>query len=499
MELLSLGFSSALSAQNLFYCFVGVFLGTVIGVLPGIGPIATISMLLPLSFYLEPTTALIMLSGIYYGSAYGGSTTSILLNVPGEASSAVTALDGYPMARSGQAGVALFTAGVASFVGGTIGIVVLMILSPFLVNAALAFGPAEYFSVMVLGLIAATGLGHGTPSKTAAAVVLGLLLGCIGIDTNSGLARFNFGFFELYDGVGIATLAMALFGITEIVSSAGGAQSATFGNKIRLREMLPTRQDVKAGALPTLRGTAIGSFFGALPGAGGTIASFFSYAVEKRSAKDPSRFGKGAIEGIAGPEAAGNAAYQTAFIPTLTLGIPGSGTMAVILGAIMLHGVTPGPMLMTNHPEMFWGLVASFWIGNVMLLILNLPMIGIWVKLLSVPYHYLFPVMIVLICIGTLSISNSLFDIWLVLLIGAVGYFMRLAALSPAPLLLGFILGPMIEINLRRAMVIYQGDFSMLFSRPISGTVLVIALLVAAWSIYSALRSLLGSQQATAE
>lgn len=450
---LVLGFETALTPVNLMYCFVGVFLGTFIGVLPGIGALAAVSMLLPVTFYIEPTAALVMLAGVYYGAEYGGSIASILLNLPGTPSAAVTCLDGYPMAQQGRAGVALFMTTVASFCGATAGILVLTAFAPALAEVALAFGPTEYFSVMVLGLIAAAAITQGSAVKGLAMVGLGVLIGCIGTDINTGIPRYTFGNPNLLDGVNLVALAMGLFGISEIIASIDSRSGGVVQSRFSLRAMVPTRADFRAAALPIVRGTGIGAFFGTLPGTGQTIASFMAYAAEKRAARDPSRFGKGAIEGISAPEAANNAAAQTAFIPTLSLAIPGSATMALMLGALMIHGINPGPQLMTQYPEVFWGLVASFWIGNVILVLLNIPLIGIWVRILQIPYQYLYPTIIVLICIGVYSVNNSIFDVALALIFGVIGYGMRLLHFEPAPLLIGFVLGPMLEEKIGRAHV----------------------------------------------
>ncbi|AEQ52374.1 tripartite tricarboxylate transporter permease [Pelagibacterium halotolerans] len=485
---LALGLQTAFTPVNLLYCFLGVFLGTFIGVLPGIGSLAAVSMLLPITFYIEPTTALVMLAGVYYGAEYGGSTASILLNLPGTPSSAVTCLDGYPMAQKGRAGVALFITTIASFVGGSIGILLLMAFSPLLSQVALAFGPAEYFALMALGLIAAAGVTQNSPLKGIAMVVLGLVLGSVGADVNTGITRYTFGLIELYDGISLVALAMGLFGVAEIIASIRDGDRKLMSDKITLRSMLPAKGEGRQVALPILRGAGIGSFFGALPGAGQSIASFIGYAVEKKVAKDPSRFGKGAIEGLASPESANNAAVQTAFIPTLTLGIPGSATMALMLGALLIHGITPGPGLMANNPDIFWGLVMSFWIGNIMLLILNIPLIGIWVRLLKIPYQYLYPAILVLICIGVYALNYSLFEVGMVLGFGALGYAMRLLRFEPAPLLIGFVLGPMMEENLRRAMLLARGDPMVLVSRPISGTLLAITLVLLAFMLVSVFR-----------
>jgi len=485
---LTLGFETAFSPTNLLYCFIGVFLGTFIGVLPGIGALAAVSMLLPVTFYLPATTALVMLAGVYYGAEYGGSIASILLNLPGTPSAAVTCLDGYPMAQQGRAGVALFMTTIASFVGASVGILALTAFAPVLVQVTLAFGPAEYFAVMLLGLLAASAVSQGSPVKGIAMVVLGLMLGCVGTDINSGEARFTMGYYPLLDGISLIALAMGLFGISEVIASINTTNADVLKGKITFRSMLPSREDSRRSLMPMARGTTVGTIFGTLPGTGQTIASFIAYAIEKRVSRNPGRFGKGAIEGVMAPESANNAAAQTAFIPTLTMGIPGSATMALMLGALMIHGITPGPALMTEHPDIFWGLIASFWIGNVMLVLLNIPLIGMWVRLLKIPYHFLYPAIIVLICIGVYSINNNVFDVGLALFFGFVGYGMRLLGFEPAPLLIGFVLGPMMEENLRRAMLLARGDYLVLFQRPISATLLTLALLLLVWAIWASLR-----------
>jgi len=484
------GFQQALSLQNLMYCFIGVFLGTFIGVLPGIGALATISMLLPLTFYVPATTALIMLAGIYYGSQYGGSTASILLNLPGTPSSAVTCLDGYPMSSQGRAGVALFTTTFASFLGGSMGIIVLTLFSPSLAEVALAFGPAEYFAMMLLGLVAASTLSSGSPAKGIAMVLVGLCLGMVGTDVQTGQQRYTFGIPELSDGFNLVAMAMGLFGVGEVISSVNKIKDQKPGDrqKITFRSMVPTKDDWKRFWWPMFRGTGVGSFFGALPGTGSAISAFMAYAVEKKIAKDPSRFGKGAVEGVVAPEAANNAASQTAFIPTLTLGIPGDAVMALMLGAMIIAGVQPGPRLITEHPEIFWGLVASFWIGNVMLLILNLPLIGIWVRLLQIPYRMLFPAILMFICIGVFSVNNNTFDVFMVLIFGVFGYFLMLFRFEPAPLLLGFILGPLMEEHLRRAMLLSRGDATVFITRPISAGFILVTTLLLSFAIYAAIK-----------
>jgi len=480
-ELLSgilLGLNKALSLEPLFFCFVGVTVGTVVGVLPGIGPLAAISLALPLTYYLDPTSALIMLAGIFYGTQYGGSTASILLNLPGTATSAVTCLDGYPLAKQGKAALALFVTALTSFVGSSFAILLVMGFAPLIAEVALEFSAAEYFSVMLLGLIAASTLSSGSPFKGLAMVVFGVALGLFGTDTNTGAFRFTFGILEMADGFGLVAVAMGLFGVAEIIANIGAPRGTVIGAKeITFRSMLPTRKEWRQVWMPTARGSVIGSFIGALPGAGPGIASFMAYALEKKVASDPSRFGQGAIEGISSPEAANNAAAQAAFIPTLSLGIPGDAVVAVMLGAMILHGINPGPNLIRNEPELFWGLVMSFWVGNFLLLVLNIPLIGIWVRLLSIPYHLLYPAILVFICIGVYAADNSVFAIYVVLLFGVIGYLMRLFDYPAAPVLLGFILGPLIEENFRRALLLTQGNLSVFLTRPISLAFLILSAL----------------------
>jgi TctA family transporter len=493
MELLgnlALGFETAFSLQNLLYCFIGVFLGTFIGVLPGIGALATISMLLPLTFHVPPTTALVMLAGIYYGASYGGSTASILLNLPGTPSAAVACLDGYPMSKQGRAGVALFMTTIASFVGATFGIIIVTLFAPSLAEVGLAFGPADYFAMMLLGLVAAATLTQGSPLKGIIMVLVGLCLGMVGTDVQTGQQRFSFGIPELSDGFNLVAMAMGLFGVAEVIGSILRVKDrkVTDDQRITFRSMAPSKDDWKRSWKPMLRGTAVGSFFGALPGTGGTIASFMSYAVEKRVAKDPDRFGKGAIEGLAAPESANNAAAQTAFIPTLTLGIPGDAVMALMLGAMIIAGVQPGPRLVVEHPEIFWGLLASFWIGNVLLLVLNIPLIGIWVKMLQIPYRILYPAILLFICIGVFSVNNNVFDIYAVLGFGILGYLLMLLKFEVAPLLLGFILGPLMEEHLRRAMLLSRGDPMVFLERPISASFITLTTALLLWATWATLR-----------
>jgi putative tricarboxylic transport membrane protein len=471
------GFSVALTLQNLAYCFIGVLVGTLIGVLPGIGPLATIAMLLPLTFNVAPVGALIMLAGIYYGAQYGGSTTAILVNLPGETSAVVTCIDGYQMARQGRAGPALAIAAFGSFFAGTVGTLLIAVAGPPLAEVALKFGAPEYFSLMLMGLVAAAVLAQGDMMKSLAMVAMGLLLGIVGSDVSTGVHRFTFDIFELSDGIGFIVVAVGVFAIGEIVSNLGSPERReVFTSKVT--NLLPTRDDLKRSAMPIVRGTILGSFFGVLPGTGPAIASFSSYMVEKKLAKDPSRFGKGAIEGVAGPEAANNADAQAKFIPMLTLGLPASGVMALMLGALTIQGIQPGPQVMTQRPELFWGLIASMWIGNLMLVVLNLPLIGIWVKLLKVPYRLLFPAIMAFSAIGIYSVNNSSFEIYLTALFGIVGFLWLKLGFSPAPLLLGFVLGPMMEENLRRAMLMSKGDPSVFVTRPISLAFMIVTVLI---------------------
>jgi putative tricarboxylic transport membrane protein len=462
-----LGLSHAVTIQNLFYVLIGCVLGTLIGVLPGLGPLATIAMLLPFTYGLEPLSALIMLAGIYYGSQYGGSTTAILVNLPGETSSVVTVIDGYQMARQGRAGVAIATAALGSFFAGTVGTFVLAAFAAPLTNLAISFGPAEYFSLMVVGLVGAVFLASGSLTKSLGMVVLGVLLGLIGTDANSGETRFTFGITYLWDGIEFVVVAVGIFAFGEVVASLEAKEKREdIGAKVN--RLLPSRQDFRRMFPAILRGTAIGSIVGALPGAGLSIASFLAYSLEKRSSRTPERFGKGAIEGVAAPESANNAAAQTAFIPTLTLGIPGSATMALMLGAMTIHNIQPGPQVMKSNPTLFWGLIASMWVGNLVLVILNLPLVGLWVRLLKIPYRLLYPAILAFCCIGVYSVRNSIADVYLAAVFGVFGYAFRKLECEPAPMMLGLVLGPMLEQNFRRALVLSRGDFTIFFFEPIS-------------------------------
>lgn len=471
---LALGLETALTPINLLYALMGVFLGTAIGVLPGLGPAATIAMLLPATFAMPPVTALIMLAGIFYGAQYGGSTTAILVNLPGETSSVVTALDGYQMARQGKAGRALATAALSSFFAGTVCTLLIALFAPPLAEVALKFGPAEYFSLMVLGLIASIVLAHGSILHALGMIILGLLLGLIGTDVNSGAQRYTFGLPELADGIGFVIVAMGMFGIGEIVANL--EQESTRDVSIKKVEGLwPTKDDFKRIIAPTLRGTALGSVLGILPGGGASLAAFGAYALEKKVSKNRHEFGKGAIEGVAAPESANNAGAQMSFIPMLTLGIPANPVMALMIGAMIIQGIQPGPSVMTEQPKLFWGLIVSMWIGNLMLLVLNLPLIGMWVRMITIPYRYLFPMIIVFCAIGVFSLNNNVFDVFLMALFGFIGYVFKKLDCEPAPLLLGFILGPMMEEFLRRALLLSKGDPMVLLQRPISATMLVLA------------------------
>ena len=474
---LGLGFATALSPENLLLVFLGCLLGTLIGVLPGLGPTATVAMLLPITFYLEPTGALIMLAGIFYGSQYGGSTTAILVRIPGESASVVTCLDGYEMARQGRAGSALAIAALGSLLAGCVATIAIAALGPPLAQLALIFGPTEYVSLMVLGLICAVVLAHGSVAKAIVMIFIGLLLGMVGTDVNSGTPRFVFDRPELYEGLNFVPLAMGLFGLSEIILNL--EQTAGKGLKTApITSLWPTREDIRNAWPAAVRGTFLGTFLGILPGGGATLSSFSAYSLEKKVAKDPSRFGKGAVEGVAGPESANNAASQACFIPMLSLGIPPNAIMALMIGALTIHGITPGPRVMTSNPDLFWGMVASMWIGNVMLVILNLPLIGLWVRLLQVPYAYLFPAILVFCCIGTYSLNNSIFEVLLMAGFGVFGYILRKLECEPAPLLLGFVLGPMLEENFRRAMLLSFGDATVFLTRPISAGLLLFAVLL---------------------
>ena len=475
---LNTGFGVALSLQNLAFALGGVFIGTLIGVLPGLGPVPAIAMLLPSIYTLDPTAALIMLAGVYYGAQYGGSTTAILINLPGESSSVVTAIDGYQMARQGRAGPALAVAGLGSFFAGCVGTLVLAAFAPALAGIAFAFGPAEYAALMLVGIIGAVVLASGSVLKAIGMVLLGLLLGMINTDALSGVERFTFDIPELNDGLGFVAVAMGLFGFGEIIGNLNlPAQSREVFTR-EVKNLWPSKNDFRQAMPAVLRGTALGAVLGVLPGGGAILASFAAYALEKRVSSTPERFGKGAIQGVAGPESANNAAAQTSFIPMLTLGIPPNPVMALMIGAMVVMGITPGPKVMTENPQLFWGLIASMWIGNLMLIILNLPFIGIWVRLLTVPYRFLFPAIVCFCVIGLYTLSNNNFDIYLAGVFAAIGFAFIKLRCEPGPLLLGMVLGPMLEENLRRTLLVARGDWSVIITRPISGTLVVLAALM---------------------
>jgi TctA family transporter len=485
LDNLALGFSVAFTFQNLTYALLGCLLGTLIGVLPGIGPVATIAMLLPITFHLPPTASLIMLAGIYYGAAYGGSTTSILVNLPGESSSVVTCLDGYQMARNGRAGAALSISAVGSFFAGTVGTIIIVMFAEPLTRMAQKFGPADYCSLMALGLVAAVILASGSVTKAIAMVFLGLLFGLVGTDVNTGAQRFTFDIPELSDGIDFAPIAMGLFGIAEIVVNLEKHLTRS-GGTIKVTSLWPTGDEIRRAIPAALRGTFLGAALGVLPGGGPTLGAFSSYTLEKKISKNPSKFGKGAVEGVAAPEAANNAAAQTSFIPMLTLGIPSNAVMALMVGAMIIQGIQPGPEVMTKKPDLFWGMIASMWIGNAMLVIINLPMIGIWVKLLTVPYRFLAPAILLFCCIGAYSLQNSTFHVMQVALFGVLGYiFVRLGC-EGAPFLLGLVLGPQMEEYFRRAMLLSRGDAMVFLQRPISlGLLITTALLLLLMAIPS--------------
>jgi putative tricarboxylic transport membrane protein len=472
---LVLGFGVAVTPLNLLYCLIGAVAGTLVGVLPGLGPTAALAMLLPGIYTLPPTPALIMLAGIYYGSQYGGSTTAILINVPGEASSVVTAIDGYAMARQGRAGPALAAAGLGSFFAGCVGTVMIAAFAPVLTKLALSFGPAEYFALMVLGLIGAIALASGSMVKSLAMITLGLLLGQVNTDVLSAMPRFSFGIPELMDGLGIVGVAMGLFGFAEIIVNLArpGEERQVFTKDVH--GLWPSKEDFQQASGAVLRGTALGSLLGVLPGGGVLLASFAAYTMEKRLAGASGTFGRGDIRGVAGPESANNAAAQTSFIPMLTMGLPANSAMALMIGAMVLMGIQPGPQVMTSNPQLFWGLIASMWVGNLMLVILNLPLIGIWIKLLTVPYRFLFPAIVVFCSIGLFTLSNSSFDVYVGAGFGLMGYVLFKLDCEPAPLILGFILGPMMEEYLRRALLLSRGDWSIFVTSPLSGGMLLVA------------------------
>ncbi len=485
IENLALGFSVAFGLKNLAFALIGALVGTAIGVLPGIGPVATISLLLPLTFGVEPVTAIIMLAGIYYGAQYGGSTTAILLNLPGEVSSVVTTLEGYKMARNGRAGAALSIAALGSFFAGCVATVLVAATGPALTSVALSFGSADYFSLMLLGLIISAVLAQGSVLKAVAMVVLGVALGLVGTDVQTGQQRFTFGVPELADGIGFVALAMGLFGIAEIILNLERPEARSILTS-KVGSLLLTKEEAKRATPSVIRGTLLGSVLGILPGGGASLASFGSYMMERRLSKGRADFGNGAIEGVAGPESANNAAAQTSFIPLLTLGIPANAVMALMVGALIIHGIQPGPRMMSSQPELFWGLIASMWLGNLMLLVINLPMIGMWVKLLQVPYKFLYPSILIFCAVGVYD--NNSFNIYQTAIFGLIGYLFAKVKLEPAPLLIGFVLGPMMEEHLRRAMLLSRGSVEVFYQSPISATLLVISALMLAAMLLPSIR-----------
>src|SRR3974390_3406576 len=470
------GFGVALSWQNLLYCLIGVSVGTLIGVLPGIGPLGTIAILLPITFNVAPVGALIMLAGIYYGAQYGGSTTAILVNLPGETSSVVTCIDGHQMARQGRAGAALAVAALGSFFAGCVSTLLIATFAPPLAVVGQSFGAPEYFSLMVLGLIAAVVLAHGSVLKAVAMIILGLLVGLVGTDGNTGATRLTFGITELTDGIDVATLAIGIFGLGEIITNLSQPEETRALVASKITRLWPTREDFRRAWPAVLRGTALGSILGVLPGGGATLSSFAAYALEKKSSAHAAQFGHGAVEGVAAPESANNAGAQTSFIPMLTLGIPGNAVMALMIGALTIHGIQPGPQIMTERPEMFWGMIASMWIGNVMLVIINLPLIGIWVQLLKVPYRFLYLAILLFCAIGVYTVNNSYSAVIIAAFFGVAGFVFARLECEPAPMILGFVLGPLMEENLRRAMRISSGDPMIFLNRPISLGLLIGAL-----------------------
>jgi len=490
MELLDnlmLGFSVAFTLENLTYAFLGCLLGTLVGVLPGLGPVPTIAMLLPITYVLPPVAGLIMLAGIYYGTQYGGSTTAILVNLPGETSAVVTVLDGHQMAKNGRAGAALSIAAIGSFFAGSVATLLIAAFAPPLAEVAFAFGPAEYFSLMVLGLIGAVVLASGSLSKAICMILLGLLLGMVGTDVNSGVARYDFSIPELQDGIDFAIVAMGVFGLSEIMANLElKEQRVEIADKVG--SLYPSKQEVREAWPAVIRGTALGSALGLLPGGGSVLSAFASYTLEKKISKNPERFGKGHPAGLAGPESANNAGAQTSFIPLLTLGIPGNAVMALMVGAMTIHNIQPGPQVMSSHPELFWGLIASMWIGNLMLVVLNLPLIGLWVKLLRVPYRMLFPAILVFCTIGVYSLNYNVFDIFVFAIFGIIGYIWSKLRCEGAPLLLGLVLGPMMEENFRRALLLSRGDFTAFITRPLSASLLAAAALLIVLVTLPALR-----------
>jgi len=494
------GFGVALQPHNLMWSFFGVLIGNLIGVLPGMGALTAISMLLPLTYTLQPVPAILMLAGIFYGSQYGGAIGAILLNMPSHPPHAVTCLDGYPLTKQGKGGAALGITMIASFFAASVGIIVMVFASPALVAVAFEFGPSEMFSIMLLGLLAGATMARGSPVKGIAMTALGLLIGMVGTDVNSGAERFTFGFVELSDRVELVALAMGLFGVGDFLLSVNRMHFiSSIGTKVRLRDMRPNKAELKQAFMPMVRGTLVGTLFGAMPGTGPTITTFIAYAFERRISKTPERFGQGAIEGVASPEAASHSKTQVDFIPTMSIGIPGDAVMALLLGALIIQGIQPGPQLISEHPDLFWGLIASFWVGNILLVILNVPMIGIWVKLLSVPFRYMYPCALFFIAIGVYSTNNALFDVYEVLFFGIGGAILLALDFPVAPILLGYVLGPLVEENFRRSLLLSQGDMTVFVSRPISATFIGICVLLLTAQVWFGIRAAARKRSAAAD
>jgi putative tricarboxylic transport membrane protein len=483
LQSLQYGFSIALQPENLFFCLMGSLLGTLVGVLPGIGPVGAIAILLPVTFKISATGAIIMLAGLYYGAMYGGSTTSILVNIPGEAASVITCLDGHKMALQGRAGPALGMAAFGSFIAGTLGIVGLMFFATPLSRFALKFGPQEYFSLIILGLTFVTYLSHGSMLKAVMMACFGLMMSNIGLDPITATPRITFGFMELFEGMGIAPVAMGLFGVGEVLFNLERKYSRAV-IQTKIKQMFPSKLDWIASKWALTRGTVVGFLVGILPGGGPVLASFFSYGIEKRVSKEPQKFGTGAIEGVAGPESANNAAASSSFIPLLTLGIPPNPSLAVLFGAFLIHGITPGPLLLRDNPDVFWGVLSSMYVGNVMLLVLNLPLIPMWVQVLKIPAKYLYPLILMFCLIGAYSLNNNVFDVSIMIIFGVVGYLFRKFDYEGAPLVLAFVLGPMLDLNLRQALLVSDGRFVDFFTRPISGVTLGLAILLLTSSVF---------------
>ncbi|WP_208863882.1 tripartite tricarboxylate transporter permease [Roseomonas gilardii] len=489
---LGFGFGLALEPYNLFWCFVGVLVGNLIGVLPGTGALTAISMLMPLTYPMQPVPAIMMLAGIFYGSQYGGAIGAILLNLPSHPPHAVTCLDGYPMTQKGKGGTALGLTMMSSFFAASFGILVMIFASPLLVTVAFKFGPTELFSIMLLGLIAGSTMSRGSPIKGFAMTVIGLLISTIGTDVQTGTQRFTFGMPQLTDGIELVSIAMGVFGIADFLRHVNRMKHINSPGSVSLRDMRPSRAEAREAFFPMLRGTLVGTLFGAMPGTGPTITTFIAYALEQKVSRTPQKFGTGMIAGVAAPEAASHSKTQVDFIPTMSLGIPGDAVMALLLGALLIHGIQPGPRLLTEHPDVFWGLIASFWVGNVMLMVLNVPLIGVWVKLLQVPYRFLFPAAIFFIAIGAYSVNNDIFAVYEVLAFGIFGAVFMALDFPIAPILLGYVLGPMVEENFRRSMLLSRGQISTFVTHPISGTILGIIVLLLAAQAFFAIRKRMG-------